>query len=109
MRELGRVPEVGDRLEIVLTADGDGRRNSRSALIEVLAVDRHVADSVRLTMADAEDAGAKPSTTRSGGDQRRGTNVRATGTGRDRRGATNARGTGTGADVRSSRGREERS
>ena len=108
MRELGRVPEVGDRLEVVLPADGDEPAERPKALIEVLAVDRHVADSVRLTMVDAEDAGAQPPTTRGGGDQRRG-NVRATSTGRDRRGGTNARGTGPGADVRSTRGREERS
>ncbi|MFV2111397.1 hemolysin family protein [Micromonospora sp. LOL_025] len=51
MRELGRVPEVGDRLEISLPADGeDGAEESR-ALVEVLAVDRHVADSVRLRIA----------------------------------------------------------
>ncbi|PZG13169.1 HlyC/CorC family transporter [Micromonospora craterilacus] len=48
MRELGRVPEVGDRLEITLPADGDHHEVLPRALVEVLAVDRHVADSVRL-------------------------------------------------------------
>ncbi len=48
MRELGRVPEVGDRLEISLPADGDNGDVPPRALVEVLAVDRHVADSVRL-------------------------------------------------------------
>ncbi len=48
MRELGRVPEVGDRLEIRLPADGDHNEELPRALVEVLAVDRHVADSVRL-------------------------------------------------------------
>ncbi|MBQ1026628.1 hemolysin family protein [Micromonospora sp. C95] len=48
MRELGRVPEVGDRLEISLPADGDNGQVPPRALVEVLAVDRHVADSVRL-------------------------------------------------------------
>ncbi|GIJ26924.1 membrane protein [Micromonospora qiuiae] len=48
MRELGRVPEVGDRLEINLPADGDNGDVPPRALVEVLAVDRHVADSVRL-------------------------------------------------------------
>jgi CBS domain containing-hemolysin-like protein len=50
MRELGRVPEVGDRLEISLPADADGAQpeSPRRAAVEVLAVDRHVADSVRL-------------------------------------------------------------
>lgn len=50
MRELGRVPEVGDRLEIRLPADTDGDQHEspRRAAVEVLAVDRHVADSVRL-------------------------------------------------------------
>ncbi|MGC4891827.1 hemolysin family protein [Micromonospora sp. DT227] len=46
MRELGRVPEVGDRLEIASVGDGD--EPGRRVLVEVLAVDRHVADSVRL-------------------------------------------------------------
>ncbi len=52
MRELGRVPEVGDRLEIPLPADGtsDPREETRRAAVEVLAVDRHVADSVRLVV-----------------------------------------------------------
>ncbi|MER5604875.1 MULTISPECIES: hemolysin family protein [Micromonospora] len=48
MRELGRVPEVGDRLEIPVATDGDGPAGGRRVLVEVLAVDRHVADSVRL-------------------------------------------------------------
>ncbi|MBU8859534.1 MULTISPECIES: hemolysin family protein [unclassified Micromonospora] len=48
MRELGRVPEVGDRLEIPVVADGDGPADGLRVLVEVLAVDRHVADSVRL-------------------------------------------------------------
>ncbi|NGM11765.1 hemolysin family protein [Verrucosispora sp. WMMA2044] len=48
MRELGRVPEVGDRLEISLPADGENGQVPPRALVEVLAVDRHVADSVRL-------------------------------------------------------------
>ncbi|GAB3145583.1 hemolysin family protein [Micromonospora sonneratiae] len=47
MLELGRVPEVGDRLEISLSAEADAELPPR-ALVEVLAVDRHVADSVRL-------------------------------------------------------------
>ncbi|MEU8298364.1 hemolysin family protein [Micromonospora sp. NPDC048909] len=52
MRELGRVPEVGDRLEISLLADGDDGEADRRALVEVLAVDRHVADSVRLRVTE---------------------------------------------------------
>ncbi|MET9298501.1 MULTISPECIES: hemolysin family protein [Micromonospora] len=48
MRELGRVPEVGDRLEIPVAADGDEPAGGPRVLVEVLAVDRHVADSVRL-------------------------------------------------------------
>ncbi|MEV4710100.1 hemolysin family protein [Micromonospora sp. NPDC049374] len=52
MRELGRVPEVGDRLEISLPADGDNGQVPPRALVEVLAVDRHVADSVRLQVSD---------------------------------------------------------
>ncbi|MCO1618666.1 MULTISPECIES: hemolysin family protein [Micromonospora] len=48
MRELGRVPEVGDRLEIPVATDGDGSSGGPRVLVEVLAVDRHVADSVRL-------------------------------------------------------------
>jgi CBS domain containing-hemolysin-like protein len=50
MRELGRVPQVGDRLEISLPADADSGQpeSPRRAAVEVLAVDRHVADSVRL-------------------------------------------------------------
>ncbi|MEV4464557.1 hemolysin family protein [Micromonospora echinofusca] len=51
MRELGRVPEVGDRLEISLPADGEDGAEEPRALVEVLAVDRHVADSVRLRIA----------------------------------------------------------
>ncbi|GIJ20238.1 hemolysin family protein [Micromonospora lutea] len=52
MRELGRVPEVGDRLEISLPADGDNGQVPPRALVEVLAVDRHVADSVRLQLTE---------------------------------------------------------
>ncbi|HEX7745751.1 MAG TPA: transporter associated domain-containing protein, partial [Micromonosporaceae bacterium] len=53
MRELGRVPAVGDRLEIGLPGDRDGdRARSPKALVEVLAVDRRVADSVRLVVVD---------------------------------------------------------
>ncbi|MDG4829715.1 hemolysin family protein [Solwaraspora sp. WMMD1047] len=50
MRELGRVPQVGDRLEISLPAEVDSGQpeSPRRAAVEVLAVDRHVADSVRL-------------------------------------------------------------
>ncbi|SCG79437.1 hemolysin family protein [Micromonospora humi] len=48
MRELGRVPEVGDRLEIASAGDGDEPSTGPRVLVEVLAVDRHVADSVRL-------------------------------------------------------------
>ncbi|MDG4802229.1 hemolysin family protein [Micromonospora sp. WMMD980] len=48
MRELGRVPEVGDRLEIAPAGDGDEPSTGPRVLVEVLAVDRHVADSVRL-------------------------------------------------------------
>ncbi|RKN49213.1 hemolysin family protein [Micromonospora endolithica] len=51
MRELGRVPEVGDRLEITLPVDGEDVPAGSRALVEVLAVDRHVADSVRLRLA----------------------------------------------------------
>ncbi|MER7456860.1 hemolysin family protein [Micromonospora sp. NPDC126480] len=50
MRELGRVPEVGDRLEVTLPVDGDEAPVGTKALVEVLAVDRHVADSVRLRL-----------------------------------------------------------
>ncbi|MGN9776709.1 hemolysin family protein [Micromonospora sp. H33] len=50
MRELGRVPEVGDRLEVTLPVDGDDATVGSRALVEVLAVDRHVADSVRLRL-----------------------------------------------------------
>ena len=55
MRELGRVPEVGDRLEINLPTDGDNAAVSPRALVEVLAVDRHVADSVRLQLAGGRE------------------------------------------------------
>jgi CBS domain containing-hemolysin-like protein len=48
MRELGRVPEVGDRLEILLPAEADAPQPPPRALVEVLAVDRHVPDSLRL-------------------------------------------------------------
>lgn len=54
MRELGRVPEVGDQISIELdgsgdrsTSTGNGHRRPR-ALIEVVSVERHVADSVRV-------------------------------------------------------------
>jgi CBS domain containing-hemolysin-like protein len=53
MRELGRVPAVGDRLEIGLPADHDGERvRVATAVVEVLAVDRRVPDSVRVTVVD---------------------------------------------------------
>ncbi|MBQ1059922.1 hemolysin family protein [Micromonospora chalcea] len=59
MRELGRVPEVGDRLEIAVAADGDEPASGPRVLVEVLAVDRHVADSVRLrSTADVSGEGA---------------------------------------------------
>ncbi|MFF0653892.1 hemolysin family protein [Micromonospora tulbaghiae] len=59
MRELGRVPEVGDRLEIPVATDGDRPAGGRRVLVEVLAVDRHVADSVRLRpTADVSGEGA---------------------------------------------------
>ncbi|MEW2374741.1 hemolysin family protein [Micromonospora sp. NPDC047812] len=58
MRELGRVPEVGDRLEISLPADGEDGGDGPRALVEVLAVDRHVADSVRLRMAEPGEVSA---------------------------------------------------
>ncbi|MGC4787690.1 hemolysin family protein [Micromonospora sp. DT178] len=58
MRELGRVPEVGDRLEISLPADGEDGADEPRALVEVLAVDRHVADSVRLRMAEPGEVSA---------------------------------------------------
>ncbi|WP_433391612.1 hemolysin family protein [Micromonospora sp. KLBMP9576] len=58
MRELGRVPEVGDRLEIILPADGEGGAVGPRALVEVLAVDRHVADSVRLRIAEPGEVSA---------------------------------------------------
>ena len=51
MRELGRVPEVGDRLEIALGIEPEAPLPQPRALVEVLAVDRHVADSVRLRVA----------------------------------------------------------
>ncbi|SIR44092.1 hemolysin family protein [Micromonospora avicenniae] len=52
MRELGRVPEVGDRLEISLAPDAEDGEAEPRALVEVLAVDRHVADSVRLRLTE---------------------------------------------------------
>ena len=58
MRELGRVPEVGDRLEI--SAAGRAATTPEPqprALVEVLAVDRHVADSLRLAVLAADRAG----------------------------------------------------
>ncbi|MCZ7439072.1 hemolysin family protein [Micromonospora sp. WMMC241] len=59
MRELGRVPEVGDRLEIAPAGDGDEPSTGPRVLVEVLAVDRHVADSVRLrTTAGVSGEGA---------------------------------------------------
>ncbi|KAB1901848.1 HlyC/CorC family transporter [Micromonospora tulbaghiae] len=59
MRELGRVPEVGDLLEIPVATDGDGPASGPRVLVEVLAVDRHVADSVRLRpTADVSGEGA---------------------------------------------------
>ncbi|MER6753951.1 hemolysin family protein [Micromonospora echinofusca] len=58
MRELGRVPEVGDRLEISLPADGEDGAEGPRALVEVLAVDRHVADSVRLRIAEPGEVSA---------------------------------------------------
>ncbi|MEV0004561.1 hemolysin family protein [Micromonospora sp. NPDC050980] len=59
MRELGRVPEVGDRLEIAPAGDGDEPSTGPRVLVEVLAVDRHVADSVRLrSTADVAGEGA---------------------------------------------------
>ncbi|MCL7457249.1 hemolysin family protein [Micromonospora echinofusca] len=58
MRELGRVPEVGDRLEISLPADGEDGAAGPRALVEVLAVDRHVADSVRLRIAEPGEVSA---------------------------------------------------
>ncbi|MBQ1073707.1 HlyC/CorC family transporter [Micromonospora sp. C31] len=58
MRELGRVPEVGDRLEISLPADGEDGGTQPRALVEVLAVDRHVADSVRLRIAEPGEVSA---------------------------------------------------
>ncbi|MDG4767080.1 hemolysin family protein [Solwaraspora sp. WMMD406] len=50
MRELGRVPVVGDRISISLDDTGavNGDRTGRRAVLQVLSVDRHVADSVRL-------------------------------------------------------------
>ncbi|WFE39031.1 hemolysin family protein [Micromonospora sp. WMMD998] len=59
MRELGRVPEVGDRLEIAPGGAGDEPSSGPRVLVEVLAVDRHVADSVRLrSTADVSGEGA---------------------------------------------------
>ncbi|MFV2085120.1 hemolysin family protein [Micromonospora sp. LOL_021] len=50
MRELGRVPEVGDQISISLdeTAAGNGHHPVRRAVLHVISVDRHVPDSVRL-------------------------------------------------------------
>ncbi|SDY50640.1 Hemolysin, contains CBS domains [Micromonospora pattaloongensis] len=48
MRELGRVPQVGDRISVEI---GDGQLDGDAvprALIQVLSVDRHVAGSVRV-------------------------------------------------------------
>ncbi|WDZ87562.1 hemolysin family protein [Micromonospora cathayae] len=56
MRELGRVPEVGDLLEIRLPAE-EGELAPR-ALVEVLVVDRHVADSVRLRVSGTSEVTA---------------------------------------------------
>ncbi|MEV6365399.1 HlyC/CorC family transporter [Micromonospora musae] len=53
MRELGRVPEVGDRLEIGPAADAEDGAAEPRVLVEVLAVDRHVADSVRLRVTES--------------------------------------------------------
>ena len=58
MRELGRVPEVGDRLEISLPAEAEEGAVGPRALVEVLAVDRHVADSVRLRIAEPGEVSA---------------------------------------------------
>jgi len=54
MRELGRVPAVGDRFEIGLPQDhdADGPRPTQRALVEVLAVGRHVPDTIRLAVMD---------------------------------------------------------
>lgn len=52
MRELGRVPAVGDRLEIGLPGEHDWTDVGPRARVEVLAVDRRVADTVRLEMVD---------------------------------------------------------
>jgi CBS domain containing-hemolysin-like protein len=50
MRELGRVPEVGDRIAVSLDppATGNGHRIVRQVVLHVLSVDRHVPDSVRM-------------------------------------------------------------
>jgi CBS domain containing-hemolysin-like protein len=52
MQQLGRVPAVGDRLEIGLPPDQglEGVRAAPLAVVEVLVVDRHVADTVRLAV-----------------------------------------------------------
>ena len=47
MRELGRVPEVGDQLEMAMVSESEDEEDRR-VLVEVLSVDRHVADSVRM-------------------------------------------------------------
>jgi len=50
MRELGRVPEVGDQISISLDemTAGNGHHPARRAVLHVISVDRHVPDSVRL-------------------------------------------------------------
>ncbi|MFY1633179.1 hemolysin family protein [Solwaraspora sp. WMMB335] len=51
MRELGRVPQVGDSVSISLddaATAGGGGDGGRRAVLHVLSVDRHVADSVRM-------------------------------------------------------------
>lgn len=50
MRELGRIPQVGDQVSIDLgeLASANGDHVVHRALIQVLSVDRHVADSVRV-------------------------------------------------------------
>ena len=50
MRELGRVPVVGDRLEIHVPGEAEAQQPPRRIAIEVLAVDRHVAESIRLVV-----------------------------------------------------------
>ncbi|WP_326554771.1 hemolysin family protein [Micromonospora sp. NBC_01813] len=50
MRELGRVPAVGDQISISLdeTATGNSHPAGARAVLHVLSVDRHVPDSVRM-------------------------------------------------------------